>query len=1157
MAQIMNYWEHPVRGVGSYSYLHPEYGTLFADFGATTYDWDNMKNIYSRGYNDAEALAVATLVYHCGVAVNMDYGPHLSVAPPKLDSAMRNFFDYSPSTNYMYKSGISDAQWINSLKSDLNSLQPVLYKAASNNNNDNAHIFVCDGYDENDFFHFNWGHGGNYDGYYTISGLHEGSVNYTYRNAAMFGCYPNTPSITPPANISLSVSERDVSVSWTMVSGAACYKLYRDGDLIANNLMVNSYVDVNVNFGNHSYYIKSVRSDGTMSLKSNSVYANVHFPGPKPSDLQANINGHNVNLIWQTQNPETALLQYGTGDYLNHTGYDNGTYWAQRFPTSVLCEYAGMAIEKVSAYFLYQGNYTLFFFKGDEINTNEMLYQQSFTATAENWKDIFLTSPLTIDYTQDLWVVLYSSINKPAPVCVYTMPDKQNAALFSNTGVRWTPIANRSCMMKTYITDGTYTYNLYRDGEAMANNLTGNSYTDINLSDGFYDYHVTTNYFGGESDPSNTVHVQVGNPTFTIAALANPTNGGTVSGAGIYNYGETCTLTASPTSGYQFESWKKNGLVVSTNSNYSFNVTENATYTAYFSETPVTYYTITTNVTPSGAGTVNGGGTFPSGTIVTLTATANPGYTFNRWDDGSTQNPRVVTVNSNLNFTAYFTQNQYIITVVANPSNAGTVSGGGAYYYGDYATLTATAYSGYEFQGWSDGSNENPHQVTVTGNATYTATFSQAGTTYYTVSAYVSPNGAGSVSGTGTFPAGNSTTLTATANSGYTFSHWNDGITTNPRTVTVNNNMSFTAYFTTQQYTITVNANPPLGGTVTGGGTYPYGATTRLTAMPNSGYSFMQWSDGNTANPRTITVTGNASYTALFISAGGETFMLTVTSGNLLLGQVAGGGVYPAGAMVEIRAIPASYSRFVKWNDGNTDNPRTVVVNHNLEFVAEFVAIPQYTITVNSSNNEWGYVMGGGTFTDGTEIQISAFANTGYMFAGWNDGNNQNPRTITVTGNATYTARFVENTMTTYTLNLTCNANEGTVSGGGVYTAGTVVTIQAFPNPGYVFTKWSDEVGDNPRMLMVNSDMTLEAFFATGIDDNTMGNVKVYPNPANESICLIGIETNSEIQIYNMLGELVRTVNAGPYERIGISGLANGVYIVRVGRISTRICIIN
>ena len=645
-----------------------------------------------------------------------------------------------------------------------------------------------------------------------------------------------------------------------------------------------------------------------------------------------------------------------------------------------------------------------------------------------------------------------------------------------------------------------------------------------------------------------TYTAQFTQDNYIITTNVTPPGAGTVTGGGAYHYGDNVTLTATPNANYEFAGWHDGN----TDNPRSITVTGNETYTAIFNEAGITMYSVTANVSPAGAGTVTGTGTFEAGATTQLYAHANPGYTFDHWSDGVTLNPRTITVTSDLNFTAYFTQNQYIITVVASPSNAGTVSGGGAYYYGSYATLTATAYPDYEFQGWSDGSSENPHQVLVTDNATYTATFSAAGSTYYTVSAYVSPTGAGTVSGTGSFPAGSTTTLTATANSGYVFDHWNDGVTTPTRTVTVNNNMSFTAYFNANQYTITVNASPAAGGTVSGGGTYPYGATATLTATPNSGYSFMQWSDGNTDNPRTVTVTGNATFTALFMAAGGETFMLTVTSGNQLLGQVAGGGIYPAGVSVEIRAIPSSYARFVKWNDDNTDNPRTVVVNDNLEFVAEFVAIPLYTITVNSSNNDWGYVLGGGTFIEGTETQISAFANTGYMFAGWNDGNNQNPRTITVTGNATYTAQFVENTMTTYTLNLICNTSEGTVSGGGVYIAGTTATIQAFPNPGYVFTKWSDDNNQNPRTITVNSNMSLAAFFATGIDEDAMANVKVYPNPTKESIRLIGIEANSQVEIYNSLGELVRVVSASENQEINVRDLASGLYMVRCGNATLR-----
>lgn len=415
MAQIMNYWEHPVRGVGSHSYSphsHPEYDTLSVNFSETTYDWDNIKNLYTRGYSDAEALAVATLVYHCGVSVNMDYGPAASnVAAPILDSAMRCYFDYAATTNYVFKSDSLNTQWISMLKNDLDNLQPLLYRACSDKQGTNAHIFVCDGYDENDFFHFDWGViGGRFDGYYTIADLHQGSVNYTYGNAAMFGCRPNETSINPPCIEVASVNDRIVTISWSPVTNSAYYKVYRDGDLIANNLTSTSYADSNASYGSHTYYVKSVKSDGTMSLRSNIATVDLHFTGPVPSNLQATANSHNVNLSWQTPNAETAILQYGTGACTAKKGYSNGMYWGQRYPASTISEYAGMAIEKVSSFFYYPGDYTLFVYKGEENNPNELLFQQSFNAVAESWHDIVFPDPVAIDYTQDLWVVFYSNI---------------------------------------------------------------------------------------------------------------------------------------------------------------------------------------------------------------------------------------------------------------------------------------------------------------------------------------------------------------------------------------------------------------------------------------------------------------------------------------------------------------------------------------------------------------------------------------------------------------------------------------------------------------------------------------------------------------------------------------------------------------------------
>lgn len=537
MAQIMNYWEHPVRGVGSHCYVpatHTEYDTLCASFGETVYDWDNMKNIYSRGYNETEALAVATLVYHCGVSVDMDYdfrydqngqNPVSNVSQPILDDALIEYFDYSSNTTYVQKAQFHDTIWVSMLKQDLNDLQPVLYRAASNNQGANAHIFICDGYDENDFFHFNWGHAGNYDGYYTIAELHEGLTNYNYGNYAMFGCRPNTTPINPPDNIHASVNGQAVNVSWSSVNTAACYKLYRDGDLINGHITGVSYTESDVPFGLHTYYVKSVKMDGTMSLKSNTVDIDVSFSGPQPTNLQALVNGREVSLSWQTENPESAILQYGTGNCIGGVGTNTEgtrTSWAQRFPVSMLQEYSGMAIEKVDFYVRTgkYGEYTVGIYKEVEMDEIELVYQQTYYATAAGWQEIVFPSPVTIDYTHDLWVVFSSCVYKPASICF--MSNHYDALLYSydQSGILyWNHRAEDwSWMMKTYLTDGTYTYNLYRNGDAVATNLTDNTYTDSNLPDGIYDYHVTNNYFGGESDPSNVVSVQIGTPvTQTIS----------------------------------------------------------------------------------------------------------------------------------------------------------------------------------------------------------------------------------------------------------------------------------------------------------------------------------------------------------------------------------------------------------------------------------------------------------------------------------------------------------------------------------------------------------------------------------------------------------------------------------------------------------------
>ena len=418
----------------------------------------------------------------------------------------------------------------------------------------------------------------------------------------------------------------------------------------------------------------------------------------------------------------------------------------------------------------------------------------------------------------------------------------------------------------------------------------------------------------------------------------------------------------------------------------------------------------------------------------------------------------------------------------------------------------------------------------------------------YTITTNVNPVGAGTVDGAGTYPAGETVYLTASANPGWQFSHWNDGITTNPRSIIVNGNATYTANFLQQNYTLTVNASPAEGGTVTGGGSYHYGDVATLTATANNGFTFISWSDGNVNATRTVTVTGNATYTALFNAAGTTMYTVTVLSDNPLLGSVSGGGTYPEGAVIQITATPNLNARFVSWDDGNTDNPRDVIVTGNMTFHAIFAALQHYTITVESANPTMGTATGGGSFLEGTTITISATPYSGYYFTSWDDGNADNPRTITVTQNATYKAQFSANAVVTYTLTVICNNAEGTVIGGGTYTAGATATIAAIPNSGYEFDKWSDGSSHNPRQVIVNDNMVFVAFFkGTGVDEGELNPMTLYPNPAKESIHILGIEANSTIEIYNSLGMLVKVVNAGSDQEIGVSDLASGLYLVRCG----------
>ena len=180
-----------------------------------------------------------------------------------------------------------------------------------------------------------------------------------------------------------------------------------------------------------------------------------------------------------------------------------------------------------------------------------------------------------------------------------------------------------------------------------------------------------------------------------------------------------------------------------------------------------------------------------------------------------------------------------------------------------------------------------------------------------------------------------------------------------------------------------------------------------------------------------------------------------------------------------LTAIPKNGATFVRWNDGNTENPRTVTITTDTTFTAIFGGHATYTVSVEPNNPAMGSVPGGGTFDDGSTTTISATPFTGYHFVSWSDGNAANPRTVTVESNITYTAVFAPNI---YSVTVEVqNSSMGSVNGSGSYNYNSNVTLTAVPNSCSRFVSWTDGNTENPRTITVVSDTTLTAMFE-GVD---------------------------------------------------------------------------
>lgn len=200
MAQLMRFWAMPAQGIGSHCYVHEDYGQICADFGATTYDWDNMPNKLNNNSSLEEMMAVGTLGFHCGVTIDMGYGPDGSGgASGPIPGVMHQYFDYSTANVQRSRNDYETETWKRMVREQFDMGWPMYYGGCEDGG---CHAFVCDGYDDFDMYHFNLGWGGSSDGWYLID-----EAPYTHPADAMFNFVPSEIyDMTPGSPTDLSVN---------------------------------------------------------------------------------------------------------------------------------------------------------------------------------------------------------------------------------------------------------------------------------------------------------------------------------------------------------------------------------------------------------------------------------------------------------------------------------------------------------------------------------------------------------------------------------------------------------------------------------------------------------------------------------------------------------------------------------------------------------------------------------------------------------------------------------------------------------------------------------------------------------------------------------------------------------------------------------------
>ena len=472
MSQVMKRWDHPAQGSGSHSYYCYGYGMQSANFGNTTYDWEHMPERLG-GASQEEIEAVATLMYHCGVSVEMQFSPSGSGANSwDVPYAINYYFSYSNQADLKSRDGYSLFNWQNMLKEQFDLGWPVYYSGFSNSG---GHAFVCDGYDDDDLFHFNWGWGGSSDGWFVIDEIDYAGWAQAIFNYVPVDVYDYMPM--QPENLSVDPSgdfDYAATIHWTNPTQNIHFDnlttidqivVTRDGEIIYTEDNVAPGADMS--FTDH--YMPTV--------VKYSVYAIVH-----------NAKG----IVASEDNVQLGPICNWTVE-MNSSDAQGWKGSSLSFINSAGIEIANVSLETSNStrtILLPFGFVKVFWNK-----STQAVDQISFKVKDLSGESRLAFEGSTNDLNNGLFFIINNNCNSvrenPA------QPENLMASVSGNDVLLTWNAPNQTVI----------NYQIYRDNLLYAV-TTNTSFTDSNSADIFHSYYVATVTEFGESTPSNICNTQ-------------------------------------------------------------------------------------------------------------------------------------------------------------------------------------------------------------------------------------------------------------------------------------------------------------------------------------------------------------------------------------------------------------------------------------------------------------------------------------------------------------------------------------------------------------------------------------------------------------------------------------------------------------------------